>query len=256
MYLYSLLQKWSPYLSRAVELEGKYPLVAYYCRLYVVENIMMQRSNSDYDRALDTLMMDTLHKCESVKSTLQLQLESGKEQMEDFCLAVFANADRSDRESPVQPPDVSLANRFYVASLFLDVLSSLHDGKVLPPDLDEKRKYAKYRTLQIRQRVPLVVDPAPVVVMDEVIPDTKPVETLKPPTPPAVVPVKPTTARPAASGFTYAESSSRTPEKAAPASRASAMAAKKKLLQAISSIEFADYSSAIELSQEAINLLR
>ncbi len=180
--------------------------------------------------------------------------------MEDFCLAVFNNADKSDRESPVQPPDISLANRFYVASLFLDVLSHLQEGNVLPPDLEEKRKYAKYRTVQIRNRVALVIEstaetsvaPVVVVVDDHPGPVTRN---------PEISHSAKKVSESSSSGFKYADSSSSSvlvPSKASSqsVSKSSAVAAKKKLLQAISAIDFTDYQTAVDLCSEAISLLR
>jgi hypothetical protein len=192
--------------------------------------------------------------------------------MEEFCLGIFANADKSDRESPTQPPEVSLAGRFYISSLFFDVLTQFYEGWVLPPDLEEKRRYARYRTLQIRNRQP--IDPQPGA-------DTPSPGKVAPATTEKVKDTKDT-------GFKYAEpedspkkgtQTSKAVRSAKPIpisapiiatnessgdesspvsgriSRGDAMSAKKKLLQAISAIDFVDYSSATSLIQEALKLL-
>ena len=177
--------------------------------------------------------------------------------MEEFCLSVFTNADKADRESPVQPPDISLASRFYIASLFLDVLTQFHSGGQLPPDLEQKRKYAKYRTLQIRNRQPLEViqeaedsiapiAPVPVEVSAPAPVIAKPANVEKPNTT-------------SSGSFRYADDDSHSPKSAEskPLSprRIDAVAAKKKLQQAISAIDFGDYVTAASLSREAGRML-
>ena len=194
--------------------------------------------------------------------------------MEEFCLGIFANADKADRDSPTQPPEINLAGRFYVSSLFFDVLTQFHPDRVLPPDLEEKRRYAKYRTLQIRNRKPLDA-PAEEPTAAPVVQSKLPISS------------KPSTH---SSGFQYADSgsesgsppkpsppaaprqatsSSRPPTRApsvvvpveAPAtqggaiSHSNAQLAKKRLQQAISAIDFEDYATACALSVESMKLL-
>ena len=194
--------------------------------------------------------------------------------MEEFCLGIFANSDKADRESPTQPPDVSLAGRFYISSLFFDVLTQFHPGNILPPDLEEKRKYAKYRTIQIRNRKP--IDPQPdngqpqvSVGAQKVVPssssqpkstggfhynDTDSDESPRPPAPSkqvtrTVLPVQ----APVVASVSDSESAPSSPTAAV--SRADALNAKKKLQMAISAIDFADYNSARSLCDEVLRLL-
>jgi len=230
---------------------------------------MSMRSGTNYDTALDSVMLTLLEKCESAKTALCNQLEvclydcvppifqDGPIQMEEFCLSVFASADKADRTSPIQPPEIALAGRFYIASLFFDVLTQFHSGGQLPPDLEQKRKYAKYRTLQIRNRQsldpveePPISDP-PVVEQSVVAPSAppviaKPVETKK-------------TEAVSSCSFRYADDSSspRSVEATKPTSprRVDAVAAKKKLQQAISAIDFGDYATAAALAVEASRIL-
>jgi hypothetical protein len=229
---------------------------------------MSMRSGANYDTALDSVMLPLLDKCETAKTALFNQLEvclydfappifqDGPIQMEEFCLSVFASSDKADRSSPIQPPEIALAGRFYIASLFFDVLTQFHSGGQLPPDLEQKRKYAKYRTLQIRNRQPLdpveeppISDP-PVVDQSVVAPSAppviaKPVETKK-------------TEAVSSGSFRYADdSSSPRSVEAKPTSprRVDAVAAKKKLQQAVSAIDFGDYATAAALSVEASRIL-
>lgn len=193
--------------------------------------------------------------------------------MEEFCLGIFASTDKADRDSPVQPPDVSLAGRFYISSLFFDVLTQFHAGSVLPPDLEEKRKYAKYRTIQIRNGKP--IDPQ----QEQAVAKSAPVTQKAPPSsssqPSKAVsgfqyrdddsdesPKRPVAARPAPPPLKPVpivapvcddESSPSSPSSSIP--RGDAMTAKKKLQMAISAIDFADYNTARNLCGEAFKLL-
>ena len=182
--------------------------------------------------------------------------------MEEFCLSVFSNADKSDRESPVQPPDIALASRFYIAALFFDVLTQFHSGGQLPPDLEQKRKYAKYRTIQIRNRQPLDVVEEEQPTLDSLMPP--------PPVPVPVVVAAPVVTKPidpknqesqgtSVGGFRYADDAgsprSAAEPKAISPRRVDAVAAKKKLQQAISAIDFGDYVSAATLSLDASRIL-
>lgn len=173
--------------------------------------------------------------------------------MEEFSLGVFANADKADRESAIQPPDTALAGRFYIASLFFDVLTQFHEG-CLPPDLEEKRRYAKYRTLQIRNRQPLEVDQSE---KDSMKPGQN-IASAKSESRDNTV--KPVAAPATSSGFKYAgdEQGGITQSRMVPSStvgHTNSVLARKKLQQAISAIEFEDFASAVDLSREAINLL-
>lgn len=186
--------------------------------------------------------------------------------MEEFCLGIFAKADKADRESPSQPPDLSIAGKFYVSSLFFDVLTQFYPDRTLPPDLHEMRRYAKYRTIQIRNREPLEsekkVDPGPAgaVYKPAPLPDKKvpaqssgfkyrdeEEEDIRPP------PVKPSvvTAGPVPV-VARGETNVKNP---LVVSRADAMAAKKKLQQAVSAIEFSDYQTAVIICHEVTELL-
>jgi hypothetical protein len=202
--------------------------------------------------------------------------------MEEFALGIFANSDKADRESPVQPPDKSLAGRFYISSLFFDVLTQFYSDRQLPPDLEQKRRYAKYRTIQIKKGEPLDVqsqEPTTEVVAREAPRSaaqagTAGVKTGGPktgfqyadsgssdespsrPTPPVVPKQVRVSAAPRAPPVARGESVGELP--ASPSgtvSRGDALNAKKKLQQAISAIDFADYPTAGKLCSESLSLL-
>ena len=216
-----------------------------------------------------------------MKPSLGATLDDGQARMEEFCLGIFANADKADRESPEQPPDISLAGRFYVSSLFFDVLTQLFEGHVLPPDHEEKRRYAKYRTLQIRNRKPLDPQPdAPTAPSPSVPQSAQPSGTsaakpgfqyrdddadkspsVRPPAPPLVKPIEVPLPKPAAvkapvvGAAIHSEDEDGERTGSAKVSRADGLAAKKKLQQAMSAVDFADYKIACTLAAEAIQLM-
>lgn len=185
--------------------------------------------------------------------------------MEEFALGLFANSDKADRESPTQPPDVSLAGKFYISSLFFDVLTQFFPDRVLPPDLEEKRRYAKYRTMQIRNRQP--IDPqsdAPTLPVPPVAaapPELKNAPVSKtgfqyadsgsseesPMLKPTVPPPQPVSTKPVVETVISS--------KGGTVSRSDGLNAKKKLQQAISAIDFGDYQTAAKLCSESLSLL-
>lgn len=185
--------------------------------------------------------------------------------------------------------------RYYISSLFFDVITQFYQG-ILPPDLEEKRKYAKYRAVQIKMGQPLPDDQriststsssnatgqAP-ITMNTVVQPTLPVHPLN--TASVSTTQKSTAAaQPVVSNsFVYHDDNDEDSHAAAaavvapvkqvpvpstsssrPASsgvssggvpKVDALNAKKKCQHAISSIDFSDYKSAINLLQEAIGLL-
>jgi hypothetical protein len=249
--------------------------MAYYCRLYVVETLTNLRSEPDYDPQLDKVrlplrikyvqvLVTVLNACEVAKPSLEGELRDGQAKMEEFCLGIFANCDKSDRESPVQPPGVSLAGRFYISALFFDVLQWLYLGQ-LPPDLEEKRKYSKYRTLQIRNRKPLdeapgaAQEPSPegsnrIITRHPTQLDERPIIPIES--------VRTGETRRASGrinpvgGFKYADSPPGASVSTEPKSSTNFIEAKKKLQFAISSLDFSDTNGAKKFIIEALELIK
>ncbi|KAF4663337.1 Vacuolar protein sorting-associated protein vta1 [Perkinsus chesapeaki] len=147
-------RKWIPYLKRAEELDNQYPLVSFYCRLYVAESLMaarqQQQQGNGYDKALDGTLVALLDVCENEKAQLGDELDDGPRKLEDFCISVFGHADNEDRSGQIT---AATSMKFYCASLFFDVLEGVQvDNKgTLSPDLEDKRKYAKYKAVYINK---------------------------------------------------------------------------------------------------------
>lgn len=70
--------------------------------------------------------------------------EQRREICENFAMDVFFNADNEDRSGNFTQ---ETAKAFYAASLFFDVLEQF--GPDLDPEITEKRKYAKWRSIEL-----------------------------------------------------------------------------------------------------------
>ena len=70
------------------------PRIAYYCRLYAVEEGLKLQNR---DKAIDELLFSVMDKLESYKSKNTLVPEEDKLQLEGFALKIFDRADRVDR---------------------------------------------------------------------------------------------------------------------------------------------------------------
>lgn len=144
-----------PFLQRAEELGAHEPVVAYYCRVHAVEILAQAYRAGDNGPEVVTLLTAEMTKAEDAKKVLDLS--QGQEAMQVFALQIFDSADVKDRAGC---GDAGVAHQFYVASQFVDACAQFFDGE-LPPDLQEKSKYAKYRAMQIRESVRQGVSPAP-----------------------------------------------------------------------------------------------
>ncbi|CAD7937819.1 unnamed protein product [Amoebophrya sp. A25] len=174
-----VMQKWQSYLHRAAELDGPVPVVAFYSRYYVVENLMRLRKQGVKDAESEKTLISLLGKLEEMKKQneadkLGHDRKADCRQVEEFCLAVFKRADDLDRSGECTN---ETAMKFFVASKFFDVLEQFDtldfsatkgeatssgsgsaalprtgsQGQLILPDfLEEKRKYAKFKASYIR----------------------------------------------------------------------------------------------------------
>merc|ERR1719263_1371607 len=95
---------------------------------------------------LDKFLISTMDASERVKAASQGQ-DADRQRMEDLAISVFGKVDNEDRAGQITE---ATSNAFFVASTFFDVLVQFHGG-ALPPDLEEKRKYARFKAAYIRK---------------------------------------------------------------------------------------------------------
>ncbi|XP_059443717.1 protein HOMOLOG OF MAMMALIAN LYST-INTERACTING PROTEIN 5 [Corylus avellana] len=132
-----------PYLQRADELQKHEPLVAYYCRLYAMER-GLRIPQSERTKTTNSLLVSLMNQLEKDKKSLKLGPEDHLH-LEGFALNVFGKADKQDRAGR---SDLNTAKTFYAASIFFEILNQFG---VLPPDLEEKQKYAVWKAADIRK---------------------------------------------------------------------------------------------------------
>lgn len=133
-----------PFLQRAEEVQKVEPRIAYYCRLYAVEEGLKLQNR---DKAIDELLFSVMDKLESYKSKNTLVPEEDKLQLEGFALKIFDRADRVDRAGRA---DMSTCKAFYAASVFMEVCTQFGD---LDEDLLGKQKYAAWKAADIRKAI-------------------------------------------------------------------------------------------------------
>ncbi|KAI7837162.1 hypothetical protein COHA_008956 [Chlorella ohadii] len=123
-----------PFLQRAQEIERAEPKVAYYCRMYALEqglDIPKTTRAPEITGLLEVLM----GKLEKDRAAVTLGArDEDQAHCENFALAVFNRADRVDRAGRA---DKATAVTFYAASYFFEVLR--HFGEP-PADIQQKQR--------------------------------------------------------------------------------------------------------------------
>ncbi|KAG6549891.1 hypothetical protein Mapa_008873 [Marchantia paleacea] len=146
-----------PYLQRADELQKHEPLVAYYCRLFAME-AGLKIPVKERGKTINGLLVSLMSQLEKDKKVVKLSPDDNM-YLEGFALSVFAKADKQDRAGRA---DLNTAKTFYAASIFFDIL---HQFGELPPDIEQKKRYATWKAADIRKalsegRKPIAGPPA------------------------------------------------------------------------------------------------
>ncbi|KAL2653761.1 hypothetical protein R1flu_021889 [Riccia fluitans] len=132
-----------PYLQRADELQKHEPLVAYYCRLYAMER-GLKIPAKERGKVVNGLLVSLMSQLEKDKKVVKVSPDDNM-YLEGFALSVFAKADKQDRAGRA---DLNTAKTFYAASIFFEVL---HQFGEIPPDIEQKQKYAVWKAADIRK---------------------------------------------------------------------------------------------------------
>ncbi|CAH2252943.1 vacuolar sorting-associated VTA1 homolog isoform X1 [Pelobates cultripes] len=133
------------HLRTAQEHDKRDPVVAYYCRLYVMQTGMKIDSKSPECRKYLSKLMDQL---ESLKKQLGdcdsiTQEIVGSAHVENYALKMFLYADSEDRAGSFHK---NMIKSFYTASLLLDTLSVFGE---LTEENVQHRKYARWKATYI-----------------------------------------------------------------------------------------------------------
>mmetsp|Transcript_33176 Transcript_33176/g.56765 ORF Transcript_33176/g.56765 Transcript_33176/m.56765 type:complete len:299 (-) Transcript_33176:101-997(-) len=146
-------------LRRAEELEkdpnNESKIVAYYCRYYVVSK-GSKLCSVPAIAAETKFLIEEMGKLEKFKATSEpLTSEKGHGICKSYALSVFEKADDEDRAGAA---DKATAKLFYAAGTFFDILEQFGD---IPPEIVEKRKYAKWKATEILNSIKNGVKPTP-----------------------------------------------------------------------------------------------
>ncbi|KAK9799348.1 hypothetical protein WJX73_008904 [Symbiochloris irregularis] len=169
-----------PYLQRADEISKMEPKVAYYCRMYAVEQgIAIPNRAQEITDVVRALMA----KLEADKKRITLgDKAEDSAYCESFACTIFERADRADRAGK---GDKNTAMTFYAASVFIDILRQFGE---LPADMAERQRYAAWKAADIRKAIregrtptagpPLAEDssllPLPSADLPSILPDIAP----------------------------------------------------------------------------------
>eukprot|EP00922_Rhytidocystis_sp_ex-Travisia-forbesii_P039057 GHVS01058156.1.p1 GENE.GHVS01058156.1~~GHVS01058156.1.p1 ORF type:complete len:344 (-),score=52.09 GHVS01058156.1:375-1406(-) len=148
----------APYINRADELHEHCPMASFYCRLFVGEQLSLLRAQpGPPDPDLDKLLMDQIDKAEQLKSLSNSDPSVApftKQEFENFCLGVFKRAYDDDQSGIICQ---STLQRYFCAGLFLDVLGQFGP---LSPEMEQKRKYSRWRATCIKRSLDLGETPS------------------------------------------------------------------------------------------------
>ncbi|KAJ1907483.1 hypothetical protein IWQ60_011854 [Tieghemiomyces parasiticus] len=274
----------NPYLQRARELHTHDPVIAYYCQFYAVKLALGKDARSP---AAEEFLIQLVEDLEGRKAALAHEPAfqddaAGRAHLERFALRIFGGADDEDRAGRATK---TTALNFLAASIFIELVRVFGD---LPPALEEKLRYAKWKareiTLALKEgRTPTPgtgeeMSPAPaVVVIPPVEPAPTPAATIASaaPSPPAAaahpaapsptnlfptVPVPPARHRHPARAYDWDDEDFSDLDDAdvddTEVDPEVVQVAEKHARYALSSLQFEDVTSALENLQKAIDVLR
>lgn len=134
------------YLKTAAEHDKRDPVVAYYCRLYALQNGMEIDKKTPECRIFHVALMDYLEKVKKEIDSEAIHNEVvGQAHMENYALKVFLFADNEDRAARFNK---NVVKSFYTAGMLFDTMSVFGE---LNEDIDKNRKYAKWKAAYIHK---------------------------------------------------------------------------------------------------------
>lgn len=134
-----------PYLIRAKELEVARPLVSYYANVYALQLGIRERDASDQLAANFTTAL--LQKCQKLRPQFAADVDSHKEQLEEFAFSVYEGA---EQEYMAGAATKVTSQRFYAAMCFFDICT--HFGE-LPEDLAGMRQKSREYAVKISRDI-------------------------------------------------------------------------------------------------------
>lgn len=134
------------YLKIAAEHEKRDPVIAYYCRLYAMQNGMEIDKKSKDCRMFFVALMDHLESVKTSNDEEAIHNEVvGQAHVESYALKVFLFADNEDRASRFNK---NVVKSFYTAGMLFDTLTVFGE---MSEDIEKNRKYAKWKAAYIHK---------------------------------------------------------------------------------------------------------
>ena len=130
-----------PFLQRAEELKGADPKVAYYCRVFAMEEGLKVSGKSGELVSLLGSLMETLERTKPDAGLVSPEEDSAY--CENFALRIFAKADALDRSGGSARTAAKTAKMLYVASVFFEILNQFPGA--VDEDTLAKQRYAAWR---------------------------------------------------------------------------------------------------------------
>ncbi|GMH42807.1 hypothetical protein BSKO_10726 [Bryopsis sp. KO-2023] len=147
-----------PYLQRAEEIDKVDDKVAYYSRLYAVDQgINLENRHPKADELLSVV----LTQLEKHKPSSELNQDEDKKHCERFALKVFRKAQKKDVQGVV---DRDTAKAYYAAFNFLEILKQFGD---LAAEVERLRRFAVYRASEIKKAIDEGKEPPPIGMQQE-----------------------------------------------------------------------------------------
>ena len=130
-----------PFLQRAEELKGADPKVAYYCRVFAMEEGLKVSGKSNELVSVLGSLMETLERTKPDAGLVSPEEDSAY--CENFALRIFAKADALDRRDGSERTAAKTAKMLYVASVFFEILHQFPGA--VDEDTLAKQRYAAWR---------------------------------------------------------------------------------------------------------------
>lgn len=144
-----------PYLDRAEEIKAVNAKIAYYCRLYALDQTVTKIGPKNMVPVVKAVIESVAKELEKTQPNLNLNRETDKVECEQFAKMVFARADKLDR---LGTGHAATRTTFYNAWLFFNVASQF-DGLSL--EAQKLQKYAGWRATAIQKALKAGVTPEP-----------------------------------------------------------------------------------------------
>jgi vacuolar protein sorting-associated protein VTA1 len=122
-----------PFIQRSNELNGKAPIVSFYCKTYACQ-LGIELIQNQKDEKAQKYLINLMDSLEKEKQTINPNQKEAKAIVEIFGLKIFKKADDSDRENK---QNSSVAKLFYVSSVILETTKLFGD---ISEDILEKIK--------------------------------------------------------------------------------------------------------------------